>query len=131
MKDKLAMSTMTASSFNGFPSERRAADRFPISREVHYKVLSKRGGHEAGGGQTVNISSNGVLFTTDRYLIPGRRLELSISWPAQLNDKCQLKLVARGRVVRCEEGLAAMEIQQYEFRTRATPASAPALVVKQ
>ena len=109
----------TSASFSGFPSERRAADRFPISREVQYKVLSKRGGPEAGGGQTVNISSNGVLFTTSHYLVPGRRLELSISWPAQLNDKCQLKLVARGRVVRCEEGMAAMEIQQYEFRTRA------------
>lgn len=114
----------TSASFSGFPSERRAADRFPISREVQYKVLSKRGGPEAGGGQTVNISSNGVLFTTSHYLVPGRRLELSISWPAQLNDKCQLKLVARGRVVRCEEGMAAMEIQQYEFRTRAMPAPA-------
>ena len=120
------MHTTTAVNFSGFPSERRSADRFPISREVHYKVLSKRGGPEAGGGQTVNISSNGVLFTTEHYLIPGRRLELSISWPAQLNDKCQLKLVARGRIVRCEEGRAAMEILQYEFRTRPTPAPAPA-----
>src|ERR1700691_3397526 len=50
-------------------------------------------------------------------LLPGRRLELSISWPAQLNDKCALKLVARGRVVRFEDGRTAMEIQQYEFRT--------------
>jgi hypothetical protein len=130
MKDKLAMSTMTASNFIVFPSERRAADRFPILRDVHYKVLSKRGGPVAGGGTTVNISSTGVLFTTDRYLIPGLRLELSISWPAQLNDKCQLKLVACGRVVRCEAGLAAMEILQYEFRTRATPALAPYLLVK-
>jgi hypothetical protein len=126
--NKLVINATTTANLSGFPSERRSADRFPISREVQYKVLSKRGGTEAGGGQTVNISSNGVLFTTDQYLIPGRRLELSISWPAQLNDKCQLKLVARGRVVRCEEGMAAMEIQQYEFRTRATPAAA---VVKQ
>ena len=125
------MHTTTAVNFSGFPSERRSADRFPISREVHYKVLSKRGGPEAGGGQTVNISSNGVLFTTEHYLIPGRRLELSISWPAQLNDKCQLKLVARGRIVRCEEGRAAMEILQYEFRTRATPAPALASAAKQ
>jgi hypothetical protein len=129
--DKLATHTTTAVNFSGFPSERRSADRFPISREVQYKVLSKRGGPEAGGGQTVNISSNGVLFTTQHYLIPGRRLELSISWPAQLNDKCQLKLVARGRVVRCEEGMAAMEILQYEFRTRATPAPAPAAATRQ
>lgn len=97
--------------------ERRASDRFPIERDVRFKVLSKKRPEEAGSGKTINISSTGVLFTTDRYLIPGRRLELSISWPAQLNDKCPLKLAARGRLVRTEQGRAAMEIQQYEFRT--------------
>jgi hypothetical protein len=86
--------------------------------------LNKRGGDEAGDGKTLNISSCGVLFTTGHMLLPGRRLELSISWPAQLNNKCALKLVARGRVVRFEQGRAAIEIQQYEFRTASTnPAS--------
>jgi hypothetical protein len=51
-------------------------------------------------------------------LLPGKRLELAISWPAQLNNKCALKLVARGRVVRFEHGYTAIEIQQYEFRTQ-------------
>jgi hypothetical protein len=74
-------------------------------------------------GLTVNMSSNGVLFTTDRYLLPGRRLEVSISWPAQLNSKVALKLVARGRVVRSEDGRAAIEIHQYEFRTQAKQGS--------
>src|SRR5262249_11642959 len=98
-------------------SERRAADRFPIERDVRFKVLSKKSGDESGVGKTINISSTGVLFTTEKLLIPGRRLEVSINWPAQLNDKCALKLVARGRIVRFEQGRAAMEIQQYEFRT--------------
>jgi hypothetical protein len=99
-------------------SERRNADRFPIEREVRYRILNKRSSHEEGTGRTINISSNGVLFTTDQILIPGKRLELSISWPAQLDNKCQLKLVARGRVARLEQGRAAIEIQQYEFRTQ-------------
>jgi len=98
--------------------ERRAADRFPIEREVRYRILNKRSSCEEGTGKTVNISSNGVLFTTDQILVPGKRLELSISWPAQLDNKCQLKLVARGRVARLEQGKAAIEIQQYEFRTQ-------------
>jgi len=84
---------------------------------VRYRVLNKRGGEEAGDGRTINISSSGVLFTSEHMLLPGRRLELAISWPAQLNNKCALKLVARGRVVRFEQGRAAIEIQQYEFRT--------------
>lgn len=103
-------------------NDRRASDRFPIEREVKYKLLSKKHAEEMGNGKTVNMSSNGVLFTTDQLLVPGRRLELNISWPAQLNASVALKLVARGRVVRYEEGRAAMEIQQYEFRTQASQA---------
>lgn len=99
-------------------SDRRGSDRFPIEREVRYKVLSKRSADEAGSGKTLNMSSSGVLFTAEHLLIPGKRIEVSISWPAQLNNKTNLKLVARGRVVRCEDGRAALEIQQYEFRTQ-------------
>lgn len=98
-------------------TDRRTADRFPIQREVHYKVLNKKSPDEAGLGRTINMSSTGILFTTDHMLLPGRRLELAISWPAQLNNQTPLRLVARGRVTRYEEGLAAIEIQQYEFRT--------------
>ncbi|MGJ5816973.1 PilZ domain-containing protein [Paludibaculum fermentans] len=98
-------------------TDRRASDRFPIERELRFKLISKRLGDEAGAGVTVNLSSGGVLFQTEKPLIPGKRLEMAISWPAQLDNKCALKLVARGRIVRCEKGMAAVEIQQYEFRT--------------
>ena len=103
----------TATSF----PERRASSRFPIERAVRFKVLSRKGFAEPGRGHTINMSSSGVLFTTDRELTPGRRLELSISWPAQLDRSCPLQLVARGRVVRAERGTVALEIQQHEFRT--------------
>lgn len=109
-------------------SERRQSDRFPIEREVRYRVLSKRSAEESGDGRTINISSSGVLFTSEHILLPGRRMELSISWPAQLDNKCPLKLVARGRVVRFEQGRAAIEIQQYEFRTQPSGAG-PRLIL--
>ena len=99
-------------------TERRSADRFPIERDVRYRVLNRRGSDESGLGKTVNMSSSGVLFTTDALLLPGKKLELAISWPAQLDNKCALKFVARGRVVRTESGMAAVAIQQYEFRTQ-------------
>lgn len=98
-------------------TERRGASRFPIERALRVRVLSRKGDVGPGRGQTVNMSSTGVLFTADCELTPGRRVELSISWPAQLNDSCPLKLVARGRVVRVEGAKVAIEIQQYEFRT--------------
>ena len=86
-------------------NDRRQSDRFPIEREVKYRVLT-------------NISSSGILFSSEHMLLPGRRLEVSISWPAQLNNKTSLRLVAKGRVVRFEHGKAAVMIQQYEFRTQ-------------
>ena len=98
-------------------TERRGASRFPIERALRVRVLSRKSDIGPGRGQTVNMSSTGVLFTADCELTPGRRVELSISWPAQLNDSCPLKLVARGRVVRVEGAKIAIEIQQYEFRT--------------
>ena len=99
-------------------NERRGAERFPIEREVCFKIQN-RIGEERGSGRTINISSSGVLLTTDRYLIPGRALELSMSWPAQLDSKVSLRLVARGRVVRSEESRAAIKFQKHEFRTQA------------
>ena len=100
--------------------ERRAADRFPIERDVRYKVLNYKSGDEMGAGKTINMSSRGVLFTTEGHLALGKKLELSISWPAQLNSAVALKLVASGRVIRSERGSVAMEIQHTEFRTQAT-----------
>jgi len=104
-------------------ADRRRSDRFAIEREIRFRALNKRGGEESGEGKTVNMSSSGVLFTSVQVLRPGRRVELAISWPAQLNGKCALKLVARGRIVRFDNGLAAMEIQQYEFRTQSASAA--------
>jgi hypothetical protein len=97
--------------------ERRASSRFPIERAVRFKVLSRKESPAPGRGRTINMSSSGILFTTDRDLTPGRRVEIAVSWPAQLNQSCPLQLVARGRVVRSEPGKAALEIQQHEFRT--------------
>jgi len=98
-------------------AERRQSERFTIERHVRYRVLTKRSTEETGEGQTLNISSRGVLFKPTQPLLTGLRLEMCVSWPAQLNDRCALKLVIRGRVVRIDQGRAAVEIQQHEFRT--------------
>jgi hypothetical protein len=113
--------TMNSSS----QAERRASERFPIARELRYRVLNRRGNEEAGEGRTVNMSSSGLLFTAAEMLLPGRRVEVAVNWPAQLNNKCALRFVARGRVVRYDDGNVALEIQQHEFRTQATGARTP------
>lgn len=101
------------------PDERRRSARREISQTVQYRVLGRKEAEVSAAGRTLNISSSGVLFTTTHTLLPGRRMELAIEWPVQLDNKCALKLVARGRVVRFEGDRAALEILQHEFRTRA------------
>lgn len=105
------------------PTDRRASQRLPIEQEVHYRVHSRNAAGITACGQTVNISSSGVLFSTEQALLPGRSVELNITWPAQLDKKCALKLVAQCRVVRCQDGRAAVEIVQHEFRTRSSAAA--------
>jgi hypothetical protein len=66
----------------------------------------------------VDMSRNGILFTTEGPLAPGRVLEISVNWPVSLDGGCPLKLVATGRVVRATGALAAIRIERYQFRTR-------------
>lgn len=106
-------------------TERRRSSRFPIEREVRYRTLNQRSEILSGIGKTLNISSSGVLFTTEHELPVGTRLEISISWPAQLNERCSLNLVARGRVSRLTKGQLALQIQQYEFRTQSRSGAPP------
>src|SRR4029077_20080591 len=101
------------------PYERRSCNRFPIERDVRYKIF---GAHknviQIGLGKSLNMSSSGVLFTTESILREGQRVELAVSWPLLLNNALPLKLVASGRLVRSQGTQAAMSIDKYEFRTR-------------
>jgi hypothetical protein len=98
---------------------RRRSNRVPVERDVRYKVLKKKkSASQVGLGKTINMSGNGVLFTTESALAEGDLVELTVSWPAPLNDTVPLKLVAVGRVVRAEQTQAAIAIRKYEFRTR-------------
>ena len=100
-------------------TDRRVSHRLPIEREVRYKVIGgKQLVRPTGLGKTLNMSSGGVLFTTESGLPEGARVELAVSWPAQLNGATPLKLVATGVLVRSEERRAAISIQSYEFKTR-------------
>jgi hypothetical protein len=99
--------------------ERRASRRFPIEQELLYRTLDHKAvAPENGTGKTVDISSGGMLFATQQRLRFGKRVEVSVNWPAKLDGGCLLKFVAVGRVVRVEDTRAAISIEQYEFRTR-------------
>ncbi len=105
------------------PTERRIKTRFAIGREMRYKILEDNQIVAAGRGMTCNISSGGVAFECDAPLPEGSFVELSISWPALLNDACPMRLIVFGRVLRGSAQTKACSVEKWEFRTQARTAS--------
>jgi hypothetical protein len=93
-------------------AEARQGKRFKLKMPLRYATAEA-----SGFGEVVNISSSGVLFTTQKPLKVDVAAELSIKWPVMLDDAVQLNLVAAGMIVRGEAGKAALMIEKYEFRT--------------
>ena len=102
--------------------DRRKRARFPLERELRYKLLEDNATVCAGVGRTIDISSNGVSFLGEHGLAPGAFVELSIGWPVLLNDECPMRLIVFGRVIRSTGFTTACSIDKYEFRTQARSA---------
>jgi len=98
-------------------SDRRTKLRFAINCELRYKLLENEKIIAKGQGETIDMSSGGVAFRTDVALSAGNYIELSISWPALLDDSCPMRLVVYGKVVRRSDELAACTVEKWEFRT--------------
>jgi CheY-like chemotaxis protein len=99
-------------------ANRRNNVRFPVRLAVSYQALEHPFFSGTAVSETVNISSKGLLFATSHPLAPGQLLQVSVDWPARLENEIPLKLVAEGRVIRVVDGQAAVRIDKYEFRTR-------------
>jgi CheY-like chemotaxis protein len=102
----------------GGAADRRTNARFPCRLAVSYQALEHPFLSGLATSETLNISSKGLLFATDEPLQPGQLIQVSVDWPARLENHVPLKLVAEGRIVRNLNGLLAMRIDKYEFRTR-------------
>jgi DNA-binding NarL/FixJ family response regulator len=108
-------------------AERRNNARFPIPLAVSYQTLEHPILSGQGTSETLNISSKGLLFTSNEQFQAGQLVQVSLDWPARLENSIPLKLVAEGRIVRNANGQTAMTIDKYEFRTRRVPkTTAPA-----
>jgi len=106
-------------------AERRNNARFPCRLAVSYQTLEHPILSGQGTSETLNISSKGILFTSNEKFAMGQLLQVSLDWPARLENQVPLKLVAEGRIVRNSDGQTAMTIDKYEFRTRRVSKPAP------
>ena len=97
--------------------DRRSKRRFVIERELRFKLLERGKIVASGTGHTIDMGSRGVAFEVDQPLKAGALVELSISWPALLDQSCLMRLIVFGHVLR--GGLrCAVSIDRYEFRTQ-------------
>ena len=71
-----------------------------------------------GLGHTVNMSSTGLLLESEHALPVGRKITLSVAWPALLNGEAGLTLRVKGRTIRMQGRYTAVQILSYDFRTR-------------
>ncbi|MFN7994589.1 MAG: PilZ domain-containing protein [Bryobacteraceae bacterium] len=99
-------------------ADRRSRRRFQLEQQVLYTYVAADRQSCKGDGKTLDISSSGVRFTTGSSLNIGQNVELRLEWPALLDNRCPIKLVIRGYVVRADASSAVITVRDYEFRTR-------------
>src|ERR1700733_9484505 len=99
-------------------SDRRSKSRFPLRLTVRYRTLSG-GPALIGEGRTVNMSSRGLLIASEEAKVnAGSRLQLTVDWPSLLHGITPLQLIVSCRVTRCLKEEFAVEMDQYQFRTK-------------
>jgi hypothetical protein len=98
-------------------SDRRNSTRFPLRLSVRYRLIGPEP-PEWNVTESLNISSTGILFTTEAAVKPGQGIEAFVTWPAALDRRVPLKLALKGPAVRCIGNLTAMRFERYEFKTR-------------
>jgi hypothetical protein len=97
-------------------NERRVKSRYPLELNVRYQTM-EAAGPGAGAGQTLNISSSGMLLACASNIPEGTRLKLFVEWPSLLNGTTPLQLITVGTVVRCTQIGISIVFDSYQFRT--------------
>jgi c-di-GMP-binding flagellar brake protein YcgR len=102
-------------------TERRTARRYDLSLPVNVRVPVNR---ETGQrGQTRDISTRGVYFTTQKELTPGAEVDFTLTLPPEITNGSEVLVRAHGRVVRIDKrqdeefesvGVAAV-IERYDI----------------
>ena len=86
--------------------------------DLEYRLVGLGGTVKTGRGRTVRLSSGCVQFECADYLPEQSKVQISIVWPARLDNGVALKLWVVGRTVPSQDRSIVVEIQRYEFRIR-------------
>jgi len=103
--------------------DRRQDRRYALQLDCRWKLIRRRRILDNGTGNTIDLSSGGILFDAGRHLPEGLNVEISISWPVLLHNVAPLQLYMSGRIVRARGRMIAVRTLQHEFRTAGTSAN--------
>ncbi|HEY1338471.1 MAG TPA: PilZ domain-containing protein [Bryobacteraceae bacterium] len=107
--------------------ERRRDRRYAIQSDLEYSLMRRGRVVAAGRGQSIDISSGGMLFEASEPLPLGFSIAVVLPWPARFSQTLALELEVSGRIVRSEGNRIAIQIVHHEFcrkRVRSRVASA-------
>src|SRR5579863_6609147 len=94
-------------------TDRRSRRRFSLRLAVRYRLIQPRLPLDRDmAGESLNLSSTGLLFTAGEALLPGQVVEVFIDWPIRLHNGVRLTLVVEGTIVRSAGNHAAMHIEK-------------------
>jgi c-di-GMP-binding flagellar brake protein YcgR len=97
-------------------SERRAHRRYSIQTDLEYRITKSHKTVQTGCGQTIDISTGGILFEAAMALPIGLKVEVNIAWPTNPDGHQPLELHAEGYTVRAAQNRTAVYIKRYAFR---------------
>jgi hypothetical protein len=92
--------------------EQRKHQRFEL--RLPFEVVTN-GSRSKVRGETKNVSSAGVLFTTESQLPLGESIEYMITFPRTPGARKDVRLRCVGKVIREDTQSFAASLERYEF----------------
>ena len=94
-------------------NEQRKNQRFDL--KLPFEII-RAGTNTKVVGETKNVSSSGVLFTSDKSIEVGEPIEYLITFPKPANSRSEVRLRCVGTVLREDPKLKfAATLERYEF----------------
>ncbi|PWU00511.1 MAG: hypothetical protein C5B51_25070 [Terriglobia bacterium] len=100
-------------------SKRKSDRRYPIALPVRYAAREEGVIFAKGTGRTSSIGGKSIVFVTEQPLLVGLNVDLTMDWPALLDNSVPLQIAIRGKIGHAEGNQVLLQISGHEFRTRA------------
>jgi hypothetical protein len=95
--------------------DRRKATRYELNFKLRYMIYGSDRRVFAGSGQTVNLSSTGLCFRSDKRVLRGDWIKAAVEWPVSSPRGDSLILLIAGYVVRTKALSAAILIEKRDL----------------